>query len=984
MTQRLKLYTLGGLQVELDGVPLGEKLARKAEALLVYLALIQRPQYREQLAEYFWSNQSPANALGSLRVVLTQLRRDLEPFLDINRQTVGLSDSPDLWLDAHQLMDAVSQAERKLKQVDFLDPADADTLAAALTLYRGDFLAGLNIPNTDMFETWMIQQRSLLHRRASEGMQYLINSYDKHALFSQGIAWATKFVQMDNLSEEAHRLLMLLLARSGDRNAAIEQYADLRQILRDELDVEPEDDTTALYERIRAGYLNRQTRSSQTYNFAPQTTPFIGRAEELGQLNTLLTDPNCRLITITGVGGTGKTRLAIKAAETQVDAFQHGVYFVPLASLEDNALLSVTIVDMLQLPTAGRNNAAVQLFDYLRDKHALLVLDNFEHLIECSELLSELIMAAPGVKLLVTSREPLSLAEEWLLRLDGMPYPALGSTIELAEYPAAQLFLQNARRVSPNFQLSSDPTAIARICQLVEGLPLAIELAATWLRVVPPGEVATQIEHNLDFLTSSARNAPERHRSMRAVFEQAWKPLSEQEQGLLMRLSVFRGGFTLKSAQAVANATLPLIVGLLEKSLLRNTLSERYEMHELLRQFASEKLQDSGELEQTRGQHLAYYADYVEQAYQHLNSSRRVAGLRSFLDDIDNIRLALDWSERADSAPEFQFRLTGAMYSFWQVRGDFLEAHERLEAAVRRADAERTMAYARALYSAAGVAWWMGNYANALDYINRSIGIALELENTRFVGNSLRNRGMVFVSRGEHLAARADFERALSILQPFGDDWGITLALAGIAHTTLVLSDNGGSLSTDQVAKIEQDLIETWQGHALPLGNLQSVANNTLHGEQTYVFNANRTNSTIEWDEGKLVMARAFYKLGKVALSKHNFERAEAYLKDALMIFYECGHQQDVADVLDHFSHFAQLIEHFEKATMLLAAAVRLREVSGGSSYTAVGHNSIDERRALFTRYLGQEFFETLWLIGRQMSFREIISEVLQSLWAAP
>lgn len=977
MTERLAIYSLGTLRVEYQAESLQDRLSKKAVALLIYLAYTRRAQYREQLAEMFWANQPQNNAFGSLRVVLTQLRRELDPFLDTNRQMVELIETENIWLDAYAINEAIDHAEQRLQRAPFLEPADADLLADALSLYKGDFLAGFHIPNADMFDIWAAQEREALLRRVTEGIQYLISSYDKHGLFSQGIPWATRFVQLDNLNEEAYRLLMLMLARSGERRAAQEQYALCQKILDEELGVEPEAETTALYERIRAGHLNPQPRSSQAHNFAPQITPFIGREGEVEQLQKMVAEPNCRLITVTGVGGIGKTRIALNVAESQVDVFNHGVYFVPLASLENAPLLSVTIIDALQLPIAGRSDAHALLADYLRDKQMLLVLDNFEHLLEGTTLLTEILTVAPGIKLLITSREPLNLAEEWLFRVEGMGYPEQATIEALEDSPAAQLFLQYARRVAPNFQLSSDPQSVRRICQLVEGLPLAIELAATWLRVLSPQEVAAQIEHNLDFLTSSLRNVPERHRSIRAVFEQAWEPLSKPEQRALLHLSIFRGGFTLDGAQAIGGATLPMIVGLVEKSLLRSTFSKRYEMHELFRQFAVEKLHASGEFAQTRNQHLDYYIQYTEQAQTHLVGRQRIAGLRLFINDIDNIRLALDWSEHTDVSPECGLKLTAAMYRFWQARGDLTEGYERTSAAVNRAGADQyPELYARALFGAAGFAWWMGNYKLCLTYIDKAIELAIQLEKPAFLGNCLRNRALLWASRGDYAASRGDFERALPLLRDAGEDWGIMLSLTGIEHTTEKLDDQGGTIDSAALQTIEQEAVEAWQGHALPLGNLQSTVNISKQEAQIYLFNTSSTQSVVKWDEGKRIMARAFYKLGRIALDKNNYERAEAYLKDALMIDYECDHQAGMADALDTFAQFAQQTGRFEKAAMLLASAVRLREVNDISPQA-----DIAQRRALFARSLEPDDADTLWLIGSQMSLRDMLSEVMENHW---
>ena len=378
---------------------------------------------------------------------------------------------------------------------------------------------------------------------------------------------------------------MLALARTGQRSATLAQYKRCRRLLRQELDVEPSAETTALYEHIKA------SMQRPRHNLPVAKTELIGRAADLAELRRRLAAPTCRLLTLVGPGGVGKTQLALAVAPDRVEAFLDGVWLVELATLSEANDLTAAIVDGLGFTFADTDSLEPQLIDALRRKELLLVLDNFEHLIAPSSLslLSRILKQAPGVKLLVTSRERLDLAAEWLCDVSGLPYPTGGA--DAAAYPAVQLFVQRVQRVRPEFNLSpTNISAVTRVCQMVEGLPLAIELAAAWTRSLSPDEIAAQVARGLAFLASTAQDIPERHRSLAAIFEQSWSLLDSSERDALMRFSAFRGGFDQHAAVAVAGPVLPALHTLCAGSLLRVDNQGRYDMHLLVRQFAGEKL----------------------------------------------------------------------------------------------------------------------------------------------------------------------------------------------------------------------------------------------------------------------------------------------------------------------------------------------------------------------------------------------------------
>jgi DNA-binding SARP family transcriptional activator len=586
----LKLFLLGTPYLEIGGEMIVIQ-RRKVMALLVYLAVKGEAQRRDTLAALLWPNSTTKLAHGSLRRTLSELRKVLGgDWVISNREMVGLNPNLDLWLD-------VVQFQKGLADWSSATPASLDFMNEAVRLYRDEFLTGFTLPDCPDFDEWQFFQAEGLRQTLATSLEQLSHLHCQQGEYEKAISHARRWLALDPLHEPAHWLLMVLYAQAGQQAAALRQYQLCVETLEAELGVPPADETTALYERIRVGDLRRAVReqgrgedfatigpspqflhspaleqAQVAHNLPPQLTSFIGREEELAEILRLLCDdPDCRLLTLIGPGGIGKTRLALRAAEQALNTFSDGVYFVPLVGVSGPEFLVSTIADALNIFFSSEGDPRGQLLSHLGEKEMLLVLDSFEHLLGGVGLLSEIVLTAPQVKLLVTSRTRLNLKEEWGFEVEGMRYPltdeAEGQALET--YSAVQLFVERAHRVRTGFELlAEDVPAVLQICQLVAGMPLGIELAVFWLRMMPCQEIAHRIEQSLDFLTTSIHNVPERHRSLRAVFEHSWLLLSEDERTVFSRLSVFRGGFHSRAAGRVAGATLPLLSALVDRSLL--------------------------------------------------------------------------------------------------------------------------------------------------------------------------------------------------------------------------------------------------------------------------------------------------------------------------------------------------------------------------------------------------------------------------------
>jgi len=643
-TSPLEIRTLGGLAIRRDGEPASGFVSQKVRALLVYLACTARPQARMLLADLFWPELSEDRALANLRVALNNLRQVAGPHLDITRENVSVRPDRRPYLDA-------AEFETRLRAA--LTPGGIDdqtVLEDTLALYQGDFLQGFYVDSAG-FEQWASLERDRLRFLFFNAVDRLIEGALARQDFATGAALAARVLQIDPLREETHRHLMRALAYSGQRAAALAQYRTCERLLRDELNTVPSMETTRLHERLLVGDVpppderDSATRPLKlTCNLPPQPLSFVGRESEIADLSTKLSEPDCRLITIVGAGGCGKTRLAIEVARRHANDFEDGAFFVPLASVTTAETLIATIASALGLRfQEGQTSPRDELLDYLGERHLLLVLDNFEQLVHAAGSIEEILANAPNCQLLLTSRRALNLSWEWPFWLAGMSHPESAETDRLETYSAVQLFVERGRRVRPAFTHRDDPAGIVQICRLVEGLPLGIEIAASWLRIMS----CQQIMQALTELEVTYAPAEPRHRSLRALFENAWQRLSEAEQRMIMRLSVFRGGFHLDAAEAVASIPVTALASLVNQSLVSaNHLTRRFDMHQLFRDFAYERLRTyPAEERLALERHAQYYLGMLH-AFEHPpDGAQAQITLEAILPDIDNLRAAWHWAQ---------------------------------------------------------------------------------------------------------------------------------------------------------------------------------------------------------------------------------------------------------------------------------------------------------------------------------------------------
>lgn len=652
--QPLALALLGAPNITLDGNPV-QTDRRKAIALFAYLAVTGKPQTRDHLAGFLWPDYERDSAYSYLRRTLWELNKMLEKgWIDSDRETVQIAGDADFELDTVEF-------EKLIKQFD----TDGETalLETAIALYRGDFMSGFVVADTAPFEDWQTQQAEFYRRKFADALENFVEHCSNIGKYKSALPHARRWLALDRLNESAHRAIMRILAGIGDRTGAIRQYEVCSKTLKDELDISPQPETDELYQAILGGEVSgTQKTSDKAKQTAPRPishlpqmpTPFIGRRPEIEQVKSLINDPGHRVITMIGPGGTGKTRLSIQAASEVGEAFPDGVYFAPLASVQTAEAVLPKIAKAVDFSFYQEEESRQkQLMDYLREKQLLLVVDNFEHVMDAASLINDISTNTTNVKLVVTSRARLNVLGEQLYTVTGMRTPTIDDASSWDDpeekakpFSGVQLFLDSARRVHADFSLTKENLApVVEICRLVQGMPLALELAAAWLELLSPQEIVEEIRRSLDFLETDQTGVPDRQRSIRAVFESSWKLLSEGERDVFLKLCVFIGSFSREAAQKISGASLKTLLGLANKSWLQHTEDGRFQLHELMRQYGEERLQEEeAAWREAKNRHADFFADYVAKQASKLTGSEQPAGLEAVeLEFESNIKSAFDW-----------------------------------------------------------------------------------------------------------------------------------------------------------------------------------------------------------------------------------------------------------------------------------------------------------------------------------------------------
>ncbi len=927
MTAKLELSLLGTAAATWKGEPVSGQVPAKSLALLCYLAVTGGRHSREKLAGLLWGDSPEDKAQASLRKALSSLRKLSETALIINRQTVAFNHDSDYWLDVEVLESALAG--------DDADPGALQSLREAADLYRGEFLEGFSVRKAVAFEEWVLGERERLRQLVLQALHRLSVAFADRGEYAAGIEYTNRLLALEPWQEEAHRQLMTMLARSGHQSAALAQYETCRRILAEELGVEPLPETQALYHRLKT------RREATPHNLPPQTTPFVGRRAELGQIAHHLERADCNLLTLIGAGGIGKTRLALQAAGQALDAFADGVHFVPLAGISSSEFLVLTIGEAIGYSLSGQADPKRQLLNYLQQREMLLVLDNVEHLLSAPgrndrarDLVLDMVKRAPKLKLLVTSRERLNVQAEWTFTLQGLPYPPPETAFGEETFEAVELFEQGARRVRTEFSLSAEWPEVVRICRLLDGMPLGIELAATWVSMMPCGDIVRELARGLDLLSTDMHDLPARHRSLAAVFDHSWQLLSEAERAAFKKLSVFQGGFDRQAAEQVAGASLYTLAALVDKSLLRVVSPGRYGVLQPLKQYAAGKLAETPEEEEkVRDRHRDYYASLLKRLQNVMVSPRQQEALAEITADIDNVRSS--WGRAASQGNlEAIEKSQKCLWFYYVIRGWFQEGNEAFQKAVDgiidtygsidQLAGESKRLLGQVLVGQGWCTWNLGRHRQAKEGLRQSL-VCLRPgtpETRVYEGFALCQLGLVENIAGNNHEAKALLEESLAIGQATGD-WFVTeVSINGLSYVSRALGDYAEAerLCHEGIALARK--VNDTRGEMFLLNHLGWVANargdpvEARHWlQEAFVF--------LKETDDKTLLSENLSQTGTAAFLEGAYAEAKQRYLESIEHSQETGERWRVGPALVGLGHTTCALGEYEAAGRYLWAALQ-------------------------------------------------------------
>ena len=859
---RMELRTLGKL--ELPGVGFTQP---KPLVLLSYLAL-EGPQRRTHLAELFWPD---GESRKSLSMALTRLRQGAGEIVKTDQGHVRTT----LDSDSSTLLTALGRSDWQ----------------TADTLYRGAFLEGVVLDWSVELEEWVYTTREFLAERVRHGLLELSENAVRTGAYSDAQHLAERAYHLPGAppaeAGTLERLYHLLVASESlfapKARRELEEYG---------LDMQVDSQTA------RAGF-----RSPTPPSPLPlRTTSFVGREVELLEVQRLLGQPGCQLLTLLGSAGIGKTRLALQVAQAQQTAgvYPGGVYFAPLETARVSTLLP-QLAQVLGHTLTNQDDPVGDLGALLEAKETLIVLDNFEHLSGAATLLSALVTCAPKLTLLVTSRVRLNLEEEHLFLLEGLAYPTQSaSPDEATGFGAVQLFGQRARQLRPDFDLGRELPAVLELCALLGGSPLGLELAAGWVRFLPCAQIVQELRRDLDFLTSSTAGVPERHRSLRAAFDYSWQLLQGKEQETLASLSVFRGGFTREAASDVVGATIPRLVSLLDRSLIRLPPGGRFEQHPLIAQYVGEKLREQAELwGSSRARHAAYFMEVVRELDAAVQAGQQDTALRDLEAEWANIRAAFEYSlERRDSSEVG--RTLELLEMFHDTRGSYTEALAFLESAetLLRTHGPGTLAVLEVLGGIYSKRAWFELRLGRYDPSRASVQMALQTlsETSPWRVSAFNTLSILERRRGAYTEAKAACEMGLALARRHPSE------------------NTGGASGELIVAKMLASLADVEEA----LGDRTASEGYFLEALALY-----RKHHQV------LGVVRNLNNLGWLYYVSRRLEEARTVFKEGVRLAREIGHRQTLPYLLNNLGYIALEGGHYGEAQRLNEEALELAQTNG-------------------------------------------------------
>ncbi len=890
------LRTLGGLALEDSGFTRPKPLL-----MLSYLAL-EGVRDRRHIGELFFGHAK--DRMSSLRTTIKRLRQEAPGALET---------------DGDPLRSSVECDAQRL-----LSNLEAGKLESCVEHYTGSFLAGIHLPDwSNELEEWVYTTREFIASRVRGAMLTLAEREASRSEFTIAATLAERACWLEGAPDpEPEEFIRFGTLFAAAQSPFLGRLRDQAKGFEIDLNLSPEDARERL---LKARHEIATLRPS----LPTRGTSFVGRVVERPQVEQALARSDVRLLTLVGPGGIGKTRLALEVARTA--ATNNEVVFISLEAMTSLKNLPNVVATTLGLRLNDNPDPFQALVKLLEEQNLLLILDSVEHLLAGAQYLPALLRQCPNLKLLVTSRERLSLEEEWVFHLGGLAIPASNATLEQAlAFEAVQLFVLRAKRAQLNFNLTPDKLEfVLKICELVGGSPLGLELAAAWVRLMPVAEIAGEISHNLDFLQAANTDAPAKHHSLRAVFEQTWKRLNTTEQRVLARLTVFRGGFIREAANEVSGTNLSILSSLVDKSLIRASNTGRYDIHVLLHQFALEMLSKNPEdVERTRAAHGVFFLAFSERAREAIRQHKDEKHWTDRFDqELENIRAALtEWLERNET--EMVLKCTTVLRNFWTRTGRSREARAWFSKAFNQNGRTSALVLENALAVNGEMAKNMGDYAQAQWLLEESLALSKIRDGANPL--TLMFLGLIAQDTRDFEVAQTRFEQALVGFRKQGSLQGIAASLNNLGSILMFKGDLEQALVTYQEAlryKIEAG------------GDIDSVLIN----------------------------------LGDLHCRLGNFESAQAYLLRGLKGYAKRGFHVHIPEALENLGELGAAQDRPYNASVLFGASSIHREAMNTPTPP---HEQEQLEQAMTTARsaLGEEAFDAAWSEGRAMTLEQAVA----------
>ncbi len=909
---------------------------RKTESLLAYLILHPQRHGREKLAALFWGDSSDTEARNSLRNALASLNKKLgHNLLLVDRQSVFINPEYPIHVDA---LEFEAQAAR------FLAAPTPDLYQVNIALYQNDLLS-------DFYDDWIFPLRDHYRSLFVKTLLQIAQQMRSQSEYETAIDHARKVIAFESANEHAHQQIMFCHAARGNRNEAIKQYEECKRALMQELGVEPAPETTALYAWIKQTPVETNPFEARITNLPFPLTSFIGRKRELNEVKEKLRSG--RLLTLTGSGGSGKTRLAIQLGTDLIDSFADGVWWVDLTALTDQALVPHSIAKALGVHEVANQTLLETLAHVLRSKRLLLILDNCEHLIEtCAFAAHFLSERCRHLKILTTSREALNAAGEqiWLVPALSLPVPRKVSVADLLlEYEGIRLFVERAQTATSDFAITEkNASLVIQICSRLDGIPLAIELAAARTKLLSLEQIADRLDDRFQLLASGSRTAPERHQTLQAVMDWSYRLLNEREKRLFRSLAVFSGSWDLNAVETICAANghlekseiLNLLSNLVDKSLVVREEAQkgksRYRMLETIRQYALVALAQLGESYEIQKHHLDYYVKLVKDANAHLGFFLRdqemLAHLGALSPEHDNLRTAIFFCEAHPSFIGTGLEMAGNLHWYFLVHNHLREGRDWIS----RLQANQTIIppqiHALANLTLGFLACWQGDFVSARPSLTTSLKLFEEINDPAGSAFSLLGLGFAANGLGEHAEASQCLEKCLLTARRTDDRWLISIAL----HFIAISSSFQGNYETAR-SQFEECIELVSEGH----GTAQGIAFSEFH-------------------------------LGRIARIYSDFRSSFSHHKNGLELFRDIGDLRGIGYSLFGLACLAYAEENLQRAAILFGATDSIRERLGTLLETVL-QVEYEQTSSEVQSMLGEKRYAARWKEGYEKSLEQIV-----------